>query len=109
MTNSNDSHSSESTSSAKPIHKDILNEISMMIESQHLDGILTGRTKPMAYIAHSGDWPLEFWSGMWGENIKNMRRKMKEIGYEPIKFGNTLVVNAEQFWSCLRNNPDIEE
>lgn len=109
MTNNNDSHSSDCTSSANPSYNEFLNEMSLIMQGTQIEKFLFERDTPMTYIPKTGEWWIDHWAGFWGETVANMNKKLKRIHYEPIKWGNTILVDAAMFWQCLRDNPDTKE
>lgn len=98
MTDNHDSHYRENTSSANSRFEVFLNEMSLVMRGAEIENLLKERDKPMTYIPKTGEWQYHDWCRFWAETPDNMDKKLKEIQYEPVKWGYVKMVIAEEFW-----------
>ena len=108
MTDINSSHNSDCTSSAKHSNageaSDLAAEFALVQQGLDLANLLQSRSEPMPYIPRTGRWWIAHWASFWGETEENMKKKIRKMDYEPIKFGDTLMIDAGAFWQCLERS-----
>lgn len=111
MCDQDNSYFTDKPSSVKPQNNqefiNPINELSLINQGLELSNLLMERKEPMPYIPRSGQWWLNHWASFWGETPEAIKRKFKKINYVPLKFGDTLMIDAAEFWVCL-NNQDKE-
>ena len=109
MTNQDDSHYRDNTSSANSRFEVFLNEMSLVMRGSEIENLLKERDKPMTYIPKTGEWHLTDWCRFWGESLENMKKKLKSIEYEPLEFGQLKIIVAEKFWDRIYASNELKK
>lgn len=113
MTNGKDSQTGIGTSSENSkISSDleiIKEEMALVQQGLQFETVLKERKEPMPYIPRSGRWSIDHWAVFWGVNAATVNRNNEIIGYEPMKYGGTKVVDAAKFWKRLEDSAGGED
>ena len=113
MTNGKGSQNGSGTSSEKSEFTNDLDiikeEMALVQQGLQFETVLKERKDPMPYIPRSGRWAIDHWAIFWGVNTDTVNRNNEKIGYEPMKFGNTKVIDAAKFWKRLEDSAGEED
>ena len=78
------------------------NEFNLVTQGLQLLKLLPSRSGPIPYVPRTGEWLIADWASFLDETEEALKRKFKEYNYQPIRFGNTIWVDAVEFWRCLK-------